>query len=292
MGHELPDDHISRKRVLYDLPGTDAAVVRQDVEFQGADGASLAMDIYASSGAVAPVPAVVIAAGYRDAGYQAMLGCRFKDTGSSVSWAKLIAASGMVAITHTNRDPAADLKALVGFVRRNGSSLGVNGRRIGVLASSGNVPVALSMLMRGGPEPVACAALCYGYLLDLDGATGLADAAATFKFANPCAGLSFDALRQDVPLLVARAGQDRFPGLNASIDRFVAHALVANLPLTLVNHPEGPHAFELFDDSAMTRAIVQQILTFLHAQLIPAPSQNLRKGVGSPFSVSTTGQYS
>jgi hypothetical protein len=40
-----------------------------------------------------------------------MLGCRFKEMAMSVSWGQLIAASGMIAIAYTNREPAADLNA-------------------------------------------------------------------------------------------------------------------------------------------------------------------------------------
>jgi len=32
--------------------------------------------------------------------------------------------------------------------------------------------------------------------------------------------------------------------LNATIDRFVAEALTSNVPLTLVIHPDGQHAFD------------------------------------------------
>jgi hypothetical protein len=65
---------------------------------------------------------------------------------------------------------------------------------------------------------------------------------------------------------VARAGQDEFPHLNETLDRFLAHALARNLPITIVNHPTGPQAFDL-DDTATSREIVRQILGFLRFQL-------------------------
>jgi hypothetical protein len=39
-----------------------------------------------------------------------------------------------------------------------------------------------------------------GYTLDLDGNTGVAEAAPTFAFANPCGGRSVDDLRTEPPL--------------------------------------------------------------------------------------------
>jgi hypothetical protein len=41
------------------------------------------------------------------------------------------------------------------------------------------------------------------------------------------------------PLFIARAGRDAVPLLNDALDRFVAAAVAANAPLTLVNHPTG-----------------------------------------------------
>ena len=64
-------------------------------------------------------------------------------------------------------------------------------------------------------------------------------------------------------------GLEQFPGLNDSIDRFFAKALALNRPVTLVNHPAGPHAFDLLDDSATSRLIIRQVLDFLTAQLTP-----------------------
>ena len=63
-----------------------------------------------------------------------------------------------------------------------------------------------------------------------------------------------------------RAGQDQFAHLNDSIDRFVAGALARNLPITLVNHATGPHAFDLMQDSETSREIIRQVLDFLRSQ--------------------------
>jgi acetyl esterase/lipase len=51
------------------------------------------------------------------------------------------------------------------------------------------------------------------------------------------------------------------------MDRFVAHALAANLPVSLINHPPAPHAFDLLLDSDGTRQVIRQILDFLRCHL-------------------------
>jgi len=51
------------------------------------------------------------------------------------------------------------------------------------------------------------------------------------------------------------------------MDRFMADALARNLPLTMVNHAEAPHAFDLVHDSELTREIIRQLLRFLQFHL-------------------------
>ena len=277
----MPQDHISQKRAVYRIAGMERAAIRKDVVYRTTAAGPLTLDLYAPAGAAggAALPAVILAAGYNDVGYKKMLGVKFKEMAMSISWGQLIAASGLIAIAYTNREPAADLDALLQHVRANAASLGVDGERIGLWGCSGNVPLALSALMAGsssapghaGPGP-RCAALLYGYMLDLDGATGVAEAASMFRFTNPNAGRSFDDLPETAPLFVVRAGREQFPHLNDSIDRFVAKAVALNRPLTFVNHATGPHSFDLLDDTAASREIIRQILSFLRAQLTPAGS--------------------
>ena len=68
-------------------------------------------------------------------------------------------------------------------------------------------------------------------------------------------------------MFIVRAGQDN-PGLNEALDRFVVRALNRNLPITLVNYPAAPHAFDLLLDSEGSREVVRQTLAFLRFQLL------------------------
>ena len=100
-----------------------------------------------------------------------MLGCKLKEMGSYFSWGRLAAASGLVTITYTNREPATDVHAVLQHVRQNAPSLYIDENRIGVWACSGNVPNALSVLMQDAQDYLKCAVLCYGYMLDRNGST-------------------------------------------------------------------------------------------------------------------------
>jgi acetyl esterase/lipase len=265
-------DHISKKASVYRIPCMDDVEVQRDVAYHARDEGALTMDIYYPPGSKrgARLPAVVFVAGFPDAGFEAKVGCKFKEMGSLISWGRLTAASGLVAITYTNREPAEDIHTLLRYVRQNADAWWIDETRLGVWASSGNVPLALSLLMQEGVDYLKCAVLCYGYMLDLEGATGVAEAARRFGFVNPCAGKSVDDLPQNLPLFIARAGQDQMPRLNETIDRFLSKALARNLTLTFVNHPDAPHAFDLLDDTETSRAIIRQILAFLQFQLISA----------------------
>src|SRR5262245_42334298 len=239
MSTATPQD-IAKKGLVYDMPGTADVLVKRDLESAGAVASRLSMALSLPPGdRGAPPPLVVLVSGYKDEGALKILGCRFKEMQSNVSWARLIAASGMAAVMYTNREPAADLLAVVSHVQRNAAALGVDGERLGLWASSGHGPVALAGLIRGAAVTVKCAALLYSFTLDLDGGTGVAANARQFGFVTPCAGKSFDDLTTNVPIFLARAGRDHFQGLNEATDRFVAKSLAANVPLTVVNHAQG-----------------------------------------------------
>ena len=270
---EAPPSDIFTRRVCLQLEGMDAVSVRRDVAYAPPDP-RLRMDVYYPAGEPDDRrwASVIIVAGYPGEMEPRRTPLSYKQIGWTVSMCELIAASGLVAIAYTNRDPAADLRALFEHLHENAASLRVDPARIGVLAVSGNVPTALTTIMQDATRPPACAVFGYGCLLDLDGATDVADAARQFGFANPCAGRAFADLRRDLPILITRAGRDAFPAMNASIDRFVDQSLQASLPITLVNHAEGPHAFDLFDDSRTSRDIVRQTLRFLRQHLMSEES--------------------
>jgi hypothetical protein len=262
MSDDTKQHTITKQAVVYRIPDMDVVTVRRDVEYAGAR----TMDLYYPPDAKSGdrLPAVVFVTGSPDAGFQARLGCKQKEMASYISWSGLVAASGLVAITYTNSDPANDARTVLAYLRENAASLDIDGDRIGIWSCSGNVPTALSLLMS---ETLSCAVLCYGYMLDLDGSAGVAEAQKQWGFANPAEGKSVDDLPHDLPLLIVRAGKDQFAGLNDAIDRFAAHALTRNLPITVVNHANGPHSFDLFDDCETSREVIKQILAFMRFHL-------------------------
>jgi hypothetical protein len=265
---QVPPSDIFTRRVCLQLDGMDDVSVRRDVAY-GVPGDGLVMDLYCPPGQTDDDrwPAVIIVAGYPGTMEPRRTTLTYKEFGWTVSMCQLIALSGMVAIAYTNHDPVADLRTLFERLHDDARSLRLDPARIGVIAVSGNVPTALTTIMQDFRRTPACAVFGYGCLLDVDDRTHVTDAARQFGFANPGAGRTIADLRRDVPLLITRGGRDQFPGMSDSIDSFIRQGLVENLPITFVNHAEGPHAFDLFDDSRTSRDILRQTLRFLRQHL-------------------------
>jgi acetyl esterase/lipase len=258
MSEDKKPVEVEKMTAVLRLPGMDAVDIRRDLSY----GEAGILDVYLPPGTApgARLPVVVFVFGFPDPRFAQ----GFKRMGAYTSWARLAAASGLAAIAYTYRDPVTDIPALLRYLRASAESLGIDGQRIGIWAASGNVPTALWLLMTEAPDAFRCAALLYGYMLDVP------QGAEKFGLINPGAGRSIDELPRTLPLFVARAGQDQTPGLNASLDKFVAAALARNLPLTLVNHASGPHSFDLFDDTEPSREAIRQILAFLRRHLLAA----------------------
>jgi len=255
---------VASRRIVYDIP---PGVVRRESSYTAADGSAQALDVYYPPPADnRSLPAVLIVTGYPDAGMQRVFGRVAKDLGSNTSWAELLAASGMAAVTYVNVEPVHDAIAVLEHLRRHAVALGIDSSRIGLWSCSGNVPNALAVLVAPTGQAIRCAALLYGYTLDLDGST-IVKEMSVFGFVTPANGHTVTDVPSDVPLLVVRAGRDEMPRLNENLDMFIAHAIRCNLPITVVNHRAGDHAFDAVNDTVETRSIIRQVVTFLAERL-------------------------
>jgi hypothetical protein len=257
------------RRVVLTLPGMDEVDVSRGIEYRHADGVPLHFDLYRPGPGGRDrrsqrLPVVILVLGYSDHGARSLLGCRLKDIAAYDCWARLIACTGLAAVIYETDDPADDTDALYEYLKVEGRALGIDTGQVGVWSCSGNVPNALGFL--AGRPSLRCAALCYGYTLDLEGSTVVADAAARFGFVTPDGTHWLDDLPA-IPMLIVRAGADAFPGLNDSQTAFCRAALARDLPVRLIEHATGPHAFDIVDDSDRSRAVIREVLDFLRDQL-------------------------
>ncbi len=246
------------KEVVYRLPYS--GTVRQDIPY---GAGSEQFDIFYPESCEDPVPVVIFIMGFPDSGFKAFGGSNLKNANPYQSWARLIAASGMAAVLYTTDRPAADILDLIEHLQDNSKALNIDADTIGPWSCSGNVPNAIHVI--NSVEAIQCAALCYGFMLDLNNATTVADASARFHFVNPNEGIG--SFPEETPLLVVRAGKDEFSGLNAGIEAFVSEAGKRNTELELIDFAEGVHSFDVLDESEASVEVVKRIVEFLSQRL-------------------------
>ena len=268
MSQDPPRRHMREIPMVYPQPDADQVVTRLGVEFAQTATGPLTLDVYAPArrpGSLA-LPAIVLVAGYSDVGYEGFMGCRFKDMALSTTWARLVASFGMIAVTYGNERPAEDLESLLRYVREHAAELGIDADRLALWGLSGNGPLALATLASAPAGSFKCGVFSCAYTADLEGATHVADAQKLWRFVYP-SGFSVESLPADLPVLIARAGQEQDPGLNIAVDRLVAAMLAANRPVTCVNFAAAPHGFELFHDTLETREVMRQMFRFARFHL-------------------------
>lgn len=243
-----PEHDLNSYGVVETIPGMDRVRVVPEVTYKTVDGRALQMDIYYPPGPAKPAdvrPAVVFVNGVGDPPNFAKL----RTWGQYTSWPRLIAASGLVAVTFDARGAeqnAEDVRDAFAYVHANGKTLGIDPSRIGAWACSANVRAALNRIMQAGEPVVKAAAIYYG------------------------AG-EVPAIRNDLPVLLVRAGHDR-PQQNEQIDRLSAQVLAANAPWTLINLPAAHHAFDVLDDTDESRVAIRKTVAFLRDRLDPPPA--------------------
>jgi acetyl esterase/lipase len=264
-------EEIFKMRVVYTVPGMEAVTVHRDLVYGTADRTALKMDVYCPAGMRegwrAPVVMLV---------HGGPLGMprSAKDLGVFVSYGRLLAASGLVAVAFNHRfyspshlrEAASDVAHAIDYVRGNADALHVDKDRVGVWAFSGG-GVFLSLPMRDLPEFVRCLVSYYAILdiqLPPPGQESEISEETRKEF-SPLFHLTVNPLKLP-PIFIARAGLDN-PWLNATVDRFIHEAIARNAALELITHPGGHHGFDVLDDDARSRAIIQRTLSFLKTYL-------------------------
>lgn len=257
---------LAKLRAVLSLPGMDDVPVRRNVPYRSDAAGALALDVYSPPGdrGRGPFPAVIFVVGYADVALMQLAGFTIKDMACYVSWGQLVALSGITGISYSSAAPLEDADTVLHYVRRHAADLDVDPERIGIWAASGNGPTALSLLMSEQAR-LRYAVLCNTYMLDLDGSSTVADMSAAIGFAAPTRAKSVENLPARTPIFVVRSGKDEVPGLNGTIDRFVARAIEANRRITFVNLPDAPHSFDTSHDTAESRLTIEQILAFMRS---------------------------
>lgn len=253
--------------------GTDAVKVTRDLRYTTADDPNLLMDVYSPPDAKAGERRPVVLFVHGGAGSES----RPKDWGIYQGWGRLAAVSGFVGVTFTHRlgfpnpyleNSAADLAAALDYVRTNAAKFGADPDRICLAAYSAGGP----LLTLGYDEKrpyIRCLVAVYAFLdVQQSSLHREHEPAARVKQFSVIEHLGEKRARE-IPMFIARAGQDAIPTMNDSIDRFIARAIRENANVIVMNHPAGVHGFDNQNDDDRSREIMEAMLGFMarHLQL-------------------------
>ena len=197
------------------MPAVDEVAIEAGVSF-GDRG--LTADIYRPAHAgIEALPVVVLWNSSRP---------DLKDHPQYTGWGRLIAGAGLAALTYEGALATAesDGGAIMTWLTEHGADHGLDADRICIWGCSGNVAQSLPRALEDSTGRVRCAVAYYG------------------------APRNTPKLRNDLPLLVARAGLDSAV-LNQRIDGLVTYAIEREVPLQYHNYAAGSHGFELVDDN-------------------------------------------
>ncbi len=222
--------------VVVSVPGMDETRVVRGIRYAGDGDRTLTLDVtYPKGAARARWPAVVFVNG---------VGGRLNDWEIYRSWARLVAAHGLAAVTfEADRvQPAESVRALFAYLAAHAGELSLDRTRLAAWSCSGNVRAALPVVM--------------------DEATGVK--AAAFLYGSGDA----PALRKSLPVFWVLAGRDD-RGLIEGQRALWARAAKEDLPWTMVSAPGLPHAFDALVEEESSRRLVRDIVEFLVSRLAP-----------------------
>lgn len=251
--------------VVYEVPGMENVIIKRDIKYLSDQGTSLTVDMYYPPGFKfeSHLPAVLVIFGYSNDAAKKLVGVRLKDWSWYRSWGKLIAASGMTALIYETDSPEKDLNTLLQFLQDRADEFHIDKNRMGIYSCSANVPTALVNCMDVTKKYFRCAAFYYGFLLmtDQKNIREIESLSEKMGFSAPKLNAELK-LRDDLPLLIVRAGLDNVPYLNSTIDHFISKAVNQNLKINFINYSEGQHGFDAYDDNDLSREILKKTIDF------------------------------
>lgn len=258
--------------IVYTIDGMEKAQVKEGITYKTLpDGDQLLMDVYLPEEAITgkKYPAVIFVHG------RARNPVNLKSRGQYVSWAQLVAKSGMAAVTFNYRltnyenteESYSDIKELIGYVRKNADSLQIDKDRLAIITFSASGVVGLYMPLKERP-PFIKAMVSYYNWLDLEEMREFNDPA-VFKKLNEYAPLTWIQREPQkiAPMLVVKAGKDS-EQINKTIDNFMKVAKEKKADVQLLVHPEGDHGFDFENDNDTSREIIKKTVDFFTKHLL------------------------
>jgi hypothetical protein len=265
IGQENTPQKPKQDGVALKLPGMEDVIIKKDIPYLNTSISTRIMDIYypPKFDFKRNIPAVIFISGAADTSMVKLVGSPFRKFSQYTSWCKIVAASGMAAIVYESGDPQNDLISLTNYINSDQSKLNIDKNKLGAFVCSGHTPTAISYILN--PSSIfRCAVLYYGFVLtqDFESNSTVESMFKQMGFQRPPILTDPGSWKKDVSLLIVRAGQDKVPYVNQSMQSFLTIALKQNLPITLINYTDAPHAFDVSTDNGTTNMIISNTLEF------------------------------
>jgi len=258
------------KRLVYQVPGMKDVIRRPGIVFHSEAGSDLKLDLFLPPRPWKDdrLPLVVLISGYPDPAIKKYYGVNQKDLGLFDSWAELIAASGMIAVTYESERSASETDRAIAFLRKNAGVYRIDPERMAVFGCSANALTAQS-LMQEPDAGIKCAVLYYPILATPGGKDADIIAASAKRYGFYWTDLKkIRRIPREIPLFVVSVGKESHPEVKSTTDHFVREAMSQGIPLTFVHYAEGQHDFDVLDDTPESRAVIRQTVDFLKLHLI------------------------
>ena len=269
-------DELAKKQLVYSLPDMEQVVTRKDIVYKTVDNLILRLDVYYPRDMVEGTkrPAVLFVHG--DVNIERAE--HGKDGGGYISWAQLVALSGMIAVTFSHRpsesltkltEAGSDVDDFMRYILENGEKLGIDTNSLGIWTASTGPVYAFRAALNAVHTPIRFIVAYYGLMSILN--------RAYFNYGEDEIGLveAFSALHYlrtqpetMPPLFIARATVDN-AYLNDGLDTFVKEAIERNVPLTFMSHTMGMHGFDIFNNDERSQEIIKATLEFMKIHLLP-----------------------
>jgi dienelactone hydrolase len=250
-----PGQNVGPRLVVPVLAESQVAVVADS--FPPSSGPQRPLRVYRPLNTAGPLPVVVFANGSN---------ADFNTWRGYVDWARLVTSRRMAAVLYQGpaldaqrsfadlvATSAADLDSVLAHLTRRAGPLGVDANNVVIWAGSAPTFTGTRVALTGARPGIR------GYVLYYGGGTA-------------------DDPRAAVPVLIARAGLDNTQ-LNRGLDSLAQRLTSAGVPVTVVSHPSGPHAFDVADSSAATARVIAATLDFMATAVTPAYQAAIAAGV-------------
>ena len=222
------------------VKGMERAVERNDLTYRTAMDSVRGFDLFLPPGATSakPVPVVVFFNGGSGNNPPQRKWGIYRD------WARRATTRGLAAMVPDAAagHATAEMGSALEHLRANAAKYAIDPDRIAIWGCSMHVSEGLPFAM--DPARRIRAVVMY---------YGVTDTAA---------------MDPDKPMLLARAGLD-MPAMNQAMAAYAAKAARVGAPLTWIDLPSLHHAFDAFEDNALSRSVVETTLDFMQHELSP-----------------------